>query len=546
MRRPPRILALDFGASHVAAAVFAMSKAGQLLLEHYAVEEYAVGDDIVEETSNRALARLAEKVRWRGPCVIAVPAHLALVKVVSIPAVAPTQRSQVLAFEAAQSIPYPLGEVCWDSYYLGTVGSEDRFVMAAIKAEAMAALCSSAAAVDLAPEEAMPGNMALWHAWRHQYGNATDSALLVDIGARSTQVVFAMQRSCFARTLPLGGNVITREIMAELDLEFSQAEALKVKGLGGQMLATENPAAHARVTRAAATFGHRLQQELARAILGYARQPGAIEPTQILLTGGGAQGPELAAMLNRKLLLPVTHYDPRMKVAGATASGPSMVVLTGLAAAMLADETQPLNLLPATAQKAVSARKARPWWLAAAALLVLAVLPPAWHFHVLARELRAENARLESRLEPLRVLLARNLENEAKLAALSKEIASLRRLAVSKTSWPAFFAGLQRDLASVGDVWLDRLLVIDGDVAGQHSETGEASPLRLAVSGRLLDTRNPLSKVSPDSYQRVKDLFARIKGSPFVQGLEDERFDNNQAGILRFDFTVVINPEDSL
>ena len=58
--------------------------------------------------------------------------------------------------------------------------------------------------------------------------------------------------------------------------------------------------------------------------------------------------------------------------------------------------------------------------------------------------------------------------------------------------------------------------------------------------------RNPQSKVSPESLQRVKELLASFTGSKFIKAVENERFDTNQNGLLYFDFTLVINPDQTL
>ena len=71
-------------------------------------------------------------------------------------------------------------------------------------------------------------------------------------------------------------------------------------------------------------------------------------------------------------------------------------------------------------------------------------------------------------------------------------------------------------------------------------------PIRLTLSGRLLDVANPQSKVSPESLQRVKQLLASFTGSQFISAVENERFDTNQNGLLKFDFTLVINPKKTL
>lgn len=523
MRRPPRILVLDFGASHVAGAVFALMQSGELRLERFAQEAHAAGSGEHAEGESRAkaLRALVTRERWRGLCALAVPGNQTLVKFISVPKVGSTQQRQVVQFEAAQAIPYPLEEVCWDSLKLGGGDGTEEYAVAAIKTEAMSALCAAVEQASLEPERAMPSGLAVWQAWRHNYGGATNGALVVDIGARSTELVFALPDRCFVRTLGLGGG----EVMSALAEPLAQDEA----------------------ARRRERFAQRLQMELARAIPGHARQPGAIAITEILLTGGGACFPGLADTLSAKLGLPVRDYDPLQRIELAAGAGveelmakPRLPVLTGLAAVMLKEEGHSLNLLPAAIQAELSRIKARPWWLAAAAMVVLAAVPPVWLSHRLAQEVKEANLRVENELAPLRLLAADNAENLAALEAKQREVEALRRMVAARSAWQGFMADLQRDLSTVGDVWLDRLEVID-DIPGQAESIGtQPAPLRLAVSGRCLDADNPAAKARPEAFARVKNLLMRLAGSRAVAAVENERFDSSKPGLLRFDFTLVI------
>ena len=54
------------------------------------------------------------------------------------------------------------------------------------------------------------------------------------------------------------------------------------------------------------------------------------------------------------------------------------------------------------------------------------------------------------------------------------------------------------------------------------------------------------SRVSAESLQRVKQLLASFAGSQFVAAVENEHFDNNQNGLLRFDFTLVLGAKRNL
>ena len=115
---------------------------------------------------------------------------------------------------------------------------------------------------------------------------------------------------------------------------------------------------------------------------------------------------------------------------------------------------------------------------------------------------------------------------------------------------------MQERLVKVEDVWLQKLEVLRSSAAGATASpdivstapdgASPASVLRLNVSGRLLDKNNPVSKVSQDSYERVKLLLSSFAGSQFISSVEKENFDPKQPGILSFDFILVVNPKKPL
>ena len=137
----------------------------------------------------------------------------------------------------------------------------------------------------------------------------------------------------------------------------------------------------------------------------------------------------------------------------------------------------------------------------------------------------------------------------AQIEEARKQVAALQGLVATKANWLDFLADVQARLAKVGDVWLERVQLVqppaaDPAVPVTPAADGAAAvpPLKLALTGRLLDVANPVSNVSPESYERVKKLIASFTGSPFVASVENEHFDNTQPGLLRFDFTLVVNP----
>jgi hypothetical protein len=101
----------------VAAARFA-STAGGTEMTAFAFRELPIVDDASEVTANSdraaALGEVATILNRRDAATLVIPGHLAQAKTIKLPVVASAQREKLIAFEAKQSIPFPLDEVFWD------------------------------------------------------------------------------------------------------------------------------------------------------------------------------------------------------------------------------------------------------------------------------------------------------------------------------------------------------------------------------------------------------------------------------------------------
>jgi len=172
--------------------------------------------------------------------------------------------------------------------------------------------------------------------------------------------------------------------------------------------------------------------------------------------------------------------------------------------------------------------------IATAVLAVAALLPPVLHYRDVAAEARHKTAAIEHEIAPLREREARNRTNLAELEELKQQAVRLQAVHDRRTGWLNLLADLQERLVRVEDVWLEKL---------QVEATADGSPPRLHLSGRMLDKTNPLAKVSLETTHRVKALLRDIDSSPYVQLAEEgQRFDNNQPGIMKFDFVLTAEP----
>src|SRR6476661_2934025 len=255
--RSPRVLAVDIGAGHVACGVFTVGATGRLVLQQFALEPHSSdpsheGRWAVEIA--QSLGAVAARRKLSGPAAIAVPGHLALTKFVKTPSVCKEKRSKIIAFEAAENIPYPLEEVVWDYLVVSDDGFDLEVMLTAVKFDAMQSLCSAADAAGFPVERATPASLALCRAFRYNYPQVHDSVIVVNVGARTTNLLFLEGERFYVRTLALAGNAVTQAIAEELRIDFAAAETLKIQVLSGKSDLPAGSPSRAAVQRAATSF----------------------------------------------------------------------------------------------------------------------------------------------------------------------------------------------------------------------------------------------------------------------------------------------------
>lgn len=552
----------------MACGVFSAGATGRLVLQQFSLEVHSA-DPAHEgrwaiETA-QSLGSVATRDKLGGTCSLAVPGHLALTKFIKTPSVDATKRVNIVAFEAAENIPHPLNEVVWDHLVVADDSFDLEVMLTAVKFDAMQALCAAADSAGFAAERAIPSGLALCHAFRYNYPEITGSVVVANIGARSTQLLFLEGQRFYIRTLALAGNTVTQAVAEDLRIDFASAETLKIQVLSGKSDLPATSPSRAAVHRAATNFAARLQLEVTRSTINHRRQAGGEQPGTLYLTGGGSLIAELPAVLAEKLKLRVERYEPLRQVdvsanaraAGAEGAAQVLADLVGLATRLVVKGEPEASLLPPALTEAVAFRKRQPVLVAAAALVVAALLPPIIYFHRVATVTLGQVAQLEGQLMPLRAIHTRNTDNLAAIDEARKQVAALQSAVETKSNWINFFTDLQTRLVKIEDVWLDKLQIVRPPLAESAALDPNAPPpdpaakpvvvpLRLTLSGRLLDVANPQSKVSPEARERVKQLLASFTGSQFIASVENEKFDNNQNGLLRFDFTLVINPKNPL
>ena len=243
-------LAADFGAATLKLAEFEPNEAGGLRLKQYGFR--SLGQDGLQEGTREAalLAALHEMLASGGfqsrQINVCAPGFHVFSKFVKLPPVDTSKVTQIIQYEAQQNVPFPLEEVVWDYQILGAAATgELEVLLVAIKSDIVEGLfrASDAAGTKLSLVDVSPA--ALANAFRYNYGDLEGCSMLLDIGAKTSNLLFFDKDTVYARGINIGANSITADFSKESKLSWDEAEAAKIDqgfvSLGGAYEEPEDP-----------------------------------------------------------------------------------------------------------------------------------------------------------------------------------------------------------------------------------------------------------------------------------------------------------------
>jgi len=391
-----RVLALDLGASKIVLAEFHISKGGALELLRYGISQ--TGAETKSESDKLAyiVTAIRDIMREQGirpaPILMTVSGQAVFPRFVKLPPVGKDKLKQIVQYEAEQNVPFPIDEVVWDYQLIGGDEGELNVMLVAVKIENVKRLTDCVQAAELEPEIVDVAPMALYNAVRYNYPDRDVCTMVLDMGARSSNLVFIEQNRIFSRSIPVAGNTITQELMKEFDITFDAAEALKREhgfvAFGGVYAGPDNEVAE-RASKIIRSVLTRLHAEVNRSINFYRSQQGGAAPSVVLLTGGSSVIPHVDTFFRDKLKVEVEYLNPFVNVSVSEYIDADRVnrdmqrlgEVVGLALRRALTCPVEINLMPPDLVARKAFRRRQPFFAMSAAGFVLAMLCWWVYFH---------------------------------------------------------------------------------------------------------------------------------------------------------------------
>ena len=544
-------LIINCGASRITAAVVS-SSGGALQIEKLVTEilnyDY-FNDDAWLGAVGVALHTLHHQHKFSGNASFVIPGNQVLTKTIRIPHVEESKRAQIIAFEAQQNIPYPLHEVVWDSQVVGDDGVETEVLFIACKSNTIEDFCGEVARAGFSVDTINAATILDYNAIQYAYPTLDEDVLLINIGARSTNLLFKNPDGFFVRNIQLGGNSLTQNIADSIGKPFAKADELKHKFFSDDLEYSNDDSGAKLLTSCSESLMRRMGQEITRSIVNYRRQKGGAAPKRILLNGRGALLEGLTEQLSTSQKVDVDFFDPLQNVTLCGELDSDSISLRleiseiiGAAAQHMVADSAGVNLLPDEVQREMEFGSKKPYLVIAG--ICLALSP--WSVFVGHKQLGSAYEKAaqatQAQVAPLQSRLSQILDNTNEAVKISESIRRVEGLVNSKTNWIQFFAELQASLTKAEDVWLDSL-----EVQREQASKGEAT-YEVVIEGHMLvrETADDTAGIDQEVIsRRIKSLQSSFEDSKFIVSSKPPNINwsdlRNGLNVLTFTINLVVD-----
>jgi len=556
-------IVVNLGTNRVTAAVFSFSS-NEIGLDKIA-SQTTFQDSTSENqwilNAGSALKSLCKANSIKGNAKVILPSSQLLSKTLRVPKVEQAKQRKIVSYELGQKMPVPLEEMVWDFQVIDDDGIEQEILAFAVKPEFIEEVCRIVCECGLTPTHFCPGpildNEVLSKSEKfHPY----TEKMLINFGARSTNLIFSNASGYLVRTINLGGNALTESLSESFGIPLDKAEELKLNYFANLLnLKKEDPALDILKT-ASHSYYNKTVQEITRSLVTYKRLKKGKSPQIIVATGCPAQNPDFIEFLSQAQALPVLILEPR-ELARITddvsehdeAQLPyNLTESLGFALLSQANDSSKkvINLLPQSLSRTIDFKKKKIWLSLAAIFLTVSPLPSYWAKMTTEKSEQEQNEVLTEKLKSKEEALSKVGDQNKFLNA--HQIINLKGVEFvtqftqqSKLlySQPRLINSLQAITQSEGieNIWIDSIEYVPTNQGTSVNKTLSKTTCSLILQGRYLvavdvdegDSKGDKNNKLIDANSATQDLLTeRLSGLQQVRKLEKKVFSTDGKGDL--------------
>ena len=342
MGKGKQVVGLDIGSSSIKAVELhrsgrdlAVSKIGiEPLAPELIVDGAVVDSGQVSNTINKLFTD--NKIKTKNVAT-AVSGHSVIVKKLSLQQMPEEELDEAIKLEAAQHIPFDIGEVNLDFQVLESSPDSPTMdvLLVAVKKDKILNYTNVITLAGRTPAIVDIDAFCLQNVYEYSYDPPPDATVaLLNLGASVMNINIVRGRTpLFTRDVSVGGNQYTDSLQKELDLGFDDAETLKT----GATLPGISEEARLPVMKSVSEI---IILEIQRTFDFFRATAGGEHIQKLYLAGGSANVHGLTDLLKQELTVPVEQLSPFRRIRHeetgpvadlVSANAPRLAVAVGLA-----------------------------------------------------------------------------------------------------------------------------------------------------------------------------------------------------------------------
>ena len=194
-------------------------------------EPQPVDGPIADRRAWRTLALFQERHKIRSEhVVVSVPGHCIFTRPIGLIAVSGKQLHDLVRYEAQQQVGIDLDAVLWDYEIFPPEDEDDpsrQGLLFAMKKADYNSFIRSLDAARIQVDDVQTIPLAVYNFVQHTIA-PSGPLLAIDIGANTVDLVAIYQERYWARTIPTGGDQMTKALQEEFSCDHASAETIKV------------------------------------------------------------------------------------------------------------------------------------------------------------------------------------------------------------------------------------------------------------------------------------------------------------------------------
>ncbi len=381
-------LGIDLGARAVKIVLLSKEKGGRLRLVKSEYNQYETALNFDSQQQRAVLTDILKKFLRKEKDLrnakigISIAGQAAFVRLVKIPLTTPKNLHKIIRYETQQQIPFPIKDVVWDFQIYSRHKKELSVLLVAIKKELVESILKVIDDSLIDVEYIDVSNLALYNCLQYFFRDL-EKTLILDLGAKTTNIIVVGAEKIWTRSLPFGGEDITEAIARKLNVTREEAEQLKKeKGnvlmlyYGKERSASEQEQKVAEIITSVLTD---LTNEIVKTLNFYKSQHEMdMDFRKALITGGVSKTPNIDKFFENSLAIPtqIIDYFSFLSVHPKVDMQTNEFLGTALGLALRGAGRSVLNidLLPPERMRIKNFRKKRPFIIFSSVFLFLILL----------------------------------------------------------------------------------------------------------------------------------------------------------------------------